>query len=131
MFEGVFVHYGYTLVLIVAFHHKHNSSVSFTFPPVLRIHSRAHQPLRVQESIDDIVSTSSIIMQVNTMSSIGLNDSCEVAVSNAREVHLDHRRNRFCNTTSGKAVASTVGKIGVCVLSALMYGREENCTDLQ
>lgn len=65
----------FRLILVVVYRHKSFSSSSITFPSTFLIRSGTHQPFRVQELIDDIVSTSGIIVQVDTMSSIGLNNS--------------------------------------------------------
>lgn len=84
------------------------------FTPLLLHHSRAHQSPGVQESVNNIVCTGSVIVKVDAMSTVRLNDRREVAGSNVREIHLDHRGNRLCNATSGEAVASAVWEIGIC-----------------
>lgn len=76
-------------------------------------HLSTLQVMRFQEIIDDSVSAGSIVMQVNTMTSVWLCVGSEIAVRDTGEGRLNLSHEGWSRGTGVGAIASTIWKIGI------------------
>jgi hypothetical protein len=72
------------------------------------------QTLRVQELIDDVIHTSGIVVQIDTVPSIWLNVRSEVTGGNIWEIALHHGLERGCDSAGVGTIVSAIWEISVC-----------------